>query len=174
MALCIFRSLFVWSLCFFLFPGCHAFQTRPQSSPDHLWRLVARPKREFSGRICKKCRKFLHKQLKEISPKVRQWSKVNVPLLPNIPQQLPWSLKMFPKSNGYVPLFPKPISLNLKIVSWLRNETFLSLNFTWFSIIIWKFDNKTFDKLAKIRKHPAQNQNIASLTSSSLECRTEH
>ena len=50
-----------------------------------------------------KRRKCLHKQLMEISPKVRKWSKVNVPLFPNIPQQFPCSLKV----NGDVPLFPK-------------------------------------------------------------------
>ena len=39
----------------------------------------------------------------EISPKVRKWSKVNVPLFPNIPQQFPCSLKVILK----YPLFPK-------------------------------------------------------------------
>ena len=50
-----------------------------------------------------KRRKCLHKQLMEISPKVRKWSKVNVPLFPNIPQQFPCSLKVILK----YPLFPK-------------------------------------------------------------------
>ena len=69
----------------------------PNSSPVvtsvFVLRLVARPDRDFSRRICDKCRKFLHKQLKEISPKARKCSKVNVPLFPNIPQKFPCSLK---------------------------------------------------------------------------------
>ena len=44
-------------LCFFLFPGFHMIQTRPQSSAVYLLRLVARPDREFSRGICDKCRK---------------------------------------------------------------------------------------------------------------------
>ena len=53
-----------------------------------------RPDKEFSRRICEKCGKFLQKQLKEICSKVRKWSKVNVPLFPNIPQQFSCSLKV--------------------------------------------------------------------------------
>ena len=68
----------------FLFLGCQMFQTRPQSSPVYLLRLVARTDKEFSRGICDKCRKF---------PKVRKCSKINVPLFPNIPQQFPCSLK---------------------------------------------------------------------------------
>ena len=90
-------------LCFFLFPGCHAFQTRPQLSPVYLLRLVDRPAREFSRWICEKCQKFLHRQLKEICSKVRKWSGLNVPLFSNRPQQFPFSLKVISK----YPLFPK-------------------------------------------------------------------
>ena len=57
-------------------------------------KISRRPDREFSRGICDKCRKFVHKQLKEICPKVRKYSKVNVPLFPNIPQQFPCSLKV--------------------------------------------------------------------------------
>ena len=74
-----------------------------QSLPVYLLRLVTGPDREFSCRICEKCRKFLHKTLKETCLNVRKWSKVNVPLFLNIPQQFPCSLKVFSK----YPLFPK-------------------------------------------------------------------
>ena len=101
-------------LCSFLFPGCHAFQTRPQLSPVYLLRLVvSRPNGEFGRRICEKYRKFLHKQLKKICFKVRKWSEGNFPLFSDLPKQFPCSLKLFKnihcslKVNGYVPLFPK-------------------------------------------------------------------
>ncbi len=45
-------------LRFVLFPDCHAFQACLQASPVYLLRLVARPDREFSRRICAKCPKF--------------------------------------------------------------------------------------------------------------------
>ena len=73
--------------------------SRHQFICEDLWSLVARPDREFSRRKCEKCRKFLHKQLKEISPKVRK-SKVNVPLFPNI-------LQYYGLLASTVPLFPK-------------------------------------------------------------------
>ena len=103
-------------LCFFLFPGCHAFQTRPQLSPVYLLRLVvSRPNGEFGRRICEKYRKFLHKQLKKICFKVRKWSEGNFPLFSDLPKQFPCSLKLFKnincslKVNGYVPLFAKTL-----------------------------------------------------------------
>ena len=62
-----------------------------------------RPDGEFIRRICEKCWKFLPKQLTEICSNLRKWSKANVPLFPEIPQQFPCSLKVTLK----YPLFPK-------------------------------------------------------------------
>ena len=92
---------------YFVFLSLPRLPHVPNSSPVVtsvlVLRLVARPDREFSRRIYDKCRKFLHKQLKEICPKARKCSKVNVPLFQNIPQKFPCSLKVILKN----PLFPK-------------------------------------------------------------------
>ena len=90
--------LFEARLHYFVFLSFPRLPHVPNSSPVFtsvfVLRLVARPDREFSRGICDKCRKFLHKQLKEVCPKVRKSSKVNVPLFPNIPQKFPCSLKV--------------------------------------------------------------------------------
>ena len=90
--------LFEAQLHYFVFLSFPRLPHFPNSSPVFtsvfVLRLVARPDREFSHRICDKCRKFRHKQFKEICPKARRCSKVNVPLYPNIPQQFPCSLKV--------------------------------------------------------------------------------
>ena len=77
-----------------IYPCCISDRVQPP--------LVARLSRRKCVKL-QKCRKCFHKQLKEISPKVSKWSKVNVPLFPNIPQQFPCSLKVILK----YPLFPK-------------------------------------------------------------------
>ena len=97
--------LFEARLHYFVFLSFPRLPHVPNSSPVvtsiFVLRLVARPDRDFSRRICDKCRKFLHKQLKKSVLK-QENAQSQCSLVPEYTSTVP----LFPKSYLKISLVP--------------------------------------------------------------------